>query len=354
MTSTEGIVVQELLTQEDKVAWDTFVYTRPDSLPFHQTVWKDIMQASYGYPCHFLFARQRDLIAGVLPLFQVNSIVKGRSLQSLPGAVCAMTPDVALALIYAADTLANDLRTDYFLLRDSRYNWSDSNLEVVEAHRGVRRSLSYNSEWIWKELPRDVRYDVRNGKKQANLRIVFGQDGLDEFYTFLHHLHQQLGTPLFGKKFLQQIAKFLEGNYQVVRVYLGNILIAGFFNFIFKQQVFGMWGGALSEYRKYKVTHQAFWAMTEHACQSGFTIYDLNRSIFPSGQYNFKASWGDITYPIYQLYRSNRDKIPVEIQASLKRSRNQGVDLSSAVWQRLPFSVTGILGPIIRRHIPFG
>jgi FemAB-related protein (PEP-CTERM system-associated) len=353
MTTSENMVVQELHNQEDRTAWDTFVYNSQDSLPFHQTVWRDILHTSYGYPCHFLFVRQVDRVVGVLPLFQVNSPIKGCSLQSLPGAVCAKGNDVALTLISGAEALAKDLKADYLLLRDSRYDWSDSKLDVIEIHRGVKRSLSQDSELIWRVLPKDIRYHIRHGRKRANIKVVIGTEGVDELYDLLLRIHRQLGTPLFGKKFLRQVTNLLVNGYILVRIYIGDVLVAGYLNLIYKQQVFGLWGGALAEYREFKITYQAIWETIEYGCRTGLTVLDMNRSIFPSGQYDFKSPWGDNTYPIYQIYHSFRGKTPIEIQASLKRL-NKTANPTSEIWQRLPLPITGILGPVVRRYIPFG
>ena len=344
----------EKLSPANRQEWDEFVRSSPDGLPTQLAAWEGIMSASYGYPCHFLLARRVGAVEGVLPLFLVDSFLTGRRLDSMPGAACAACPEAANILIEAADRLASELKINYLLLRDSRQLWPGTNLEVVESHRGIKRSLNLDIEKTWKELPRDIRREIRNGQKQADLQIQIDATGLEDFYRFYNHYNQKVGTPLFGYNFIKQIANCLPNSYQITKLYNQGKMVGGFFNLTMGNSIFGMWGGSFHEYLKLKPNHRAYWSMIQTGSQDGYTQYDIGRSEYPSSQYDFKRKWGDQVFPIFQLYRIYQGNRPSLLE--IRNSQNQSISISifRAIWKRFPEPAVRRLGPHIRRHLPFG
>jgi FemAB-related protein (PEP-CTERM system-associated) len=312
------------------------------------------MSNTYGYNCYFLQASIGSKIEGVLPLFFINSRITGRSLQSLPGAICTSTPEIGLRLIGEADALARELRADYLLLRDSRQPWSDSNIELIEDHRGVRLNLFDESEAAWNNLRKDVRYHIRNGRKKGNINISFNDESVIDFYSVLQKFSQQIGTPVFGENFIENILTHLGKRCQIVTAHYNNEPIAGLFNFILGNRIYGIWSCALSEFRSLKVTHRLYWALIEDACKRGYTQVDMGRSPYPSGHYKFKAQWGDQDYPIYQLFRIYRGKVSSMLHISTYQNKNSNMSLFSTIWKNLPSYLARTLGPSLRWHIPFG
>ncbi len=335
----------------DRSAWDDFVHRSPHGLPTHLSIWKDILSSVYQYPCYFLLVREGLDIKGVLPLFQINSPFTGHSLQSMPGGACAASEEAAKMLIDAADSLAMDLHVNFLLLRDSRFDWASAGLEALEAHRGVVLELSENPEEIWMKLPKDVRYHIRHGKKQGGVKIIIDSSRTNDFHQIFSLIMKNLGTPIFAKDFLQRIVGYMPESYQIALVFYYEKIIGGFFNFVMNRSIYGMWGGVLHGYKNIKATHQAYWAMIEEACQSGLTIFDMGRSPYPSSQYEFKEQWGDWTYPIFQLYKVYRGSSPRTFGVINSNHINSFVQWS---WKHLPLKITQTLGPVIRRHIPFG
>jgi len=344
----------ERLSAGNRQDWDEFVRSSSDGLPTQLSAWEGIMSASYGYPCHFLLARRDGRVEGVLPLFLVDSFLTGRRLDSMPGAACACDSQAANALLLAADQLAHELKIDYLLLRDARHSWPDSNLEVLEAHRGIRRQLIHDIEKTWKSLPKDVRYHIRNGQKQAELEIVTDQTGVQDFYAFLNHYNRRAGTPSFSYRFLEHVTRALPDGYQITRLFHQGKWIGGFFNFRMGGSIYGMWGGSSHEFLKMKPNHQALWAMIQQGSAQGFTVLDMGRSEYPSTQYDFKEQWGDQVYPIYQLFTVYRGKKPRMLEIRNTQQKAGRFSLFRSAWKRLPDQAARRLGPHVRWHLPFG
>jgi len=100
--------------QTEAAEWDAFVRTSAEGTPFHLTAWKGAVEESFGHRSHYLMAKRAGAIEGVLPLFEVSGWRGGRSLISVPygvyGGICAATDEARLALLEAAEMLAQRRR----------------------------------------------------------------------------------------------------------------------------------------------------------------------------------------------------------------------------------------------------
>ncbi len=342
------------LEQVGPTAWDEFVEHSEGSLPNQVSVWETILHKTYGYSCHFLAAQKDGKIQGILPLYRVTSPLTGDSLQSMSGAVCAATPQAAQALLTAADDLAKQLDIDYLLLRDSRQLWDACGLDVLEAHRGVRLHLPADRETAWKNLHRDLRYDIRYGTRKGEIDIIVDRPQVDDFYKVLLQGSHQMGTPLFSKQFVLNVVQGFSRYFSTSLAYWENKPIAGYFNLNYRNISFGLWGISLRSYLYLRPTHRVFWQMIEQQISQGLNLFDMGRSAYPSTQYNFKENWGDETYPIYQLFHIYRGKTPPTLNIHMAIQKNRQVSLFNRVWSKLPLTLAQSLGPIVRRHVPFG
>lgn len=345
------------LTIEDhemNLKWDQFVTQNPDGMPTHMAYWQAILKKIYRYQCFFLYAQQDNEIVGVLPLFFVNSLITGRGLHSMPGALCSGDNRIALSLISEANRIADIIKADYLLLRDSRTKWGGAGLDAIHVHSGVRLSLNSDPKIIWNQLNKDVRRYLRHSQSLPDVRMDKSQGDLRDFYTAFLAFSHKAGTPLFKFDFLNEVAnKNLESR-QVFVSYVNNKPVGGYFNLMVGNTLYGFWGAALHDYRAYHINHQAYWASIEYACEKGLKTLDLGRSSDPSGQLQFKSQWGDTIYPIYQLFQIYRGKAPTALMASNVHDDGRNLSFFRRVWTRLPVPVVRVLGPYIRRHIPFG
>src|SRR5690606_8147754 len=97
------MIVTELV-QNDRPLWDAFVRQSPNGLPQHLAGWQDVLFKTYGYETRYLAAWHTAngsgrSLAGVMPLFIVQSPLLGRTLTTMPGGLCAEDETAAAALI---------------------------------------------------------------------------------------------------------------------------------------------------------------------------------------------------------------------------------------------------------------
>ena len=335
-------------------AWNDFLDRTEGSLPTQLAGWDTILHKHYGSDCYFLVAQQAGVIHGVLPLYRVKSILLGDSLQSMSGALCVDTPAAAQALIDAADELAHTLRVDYLLLRDSRQPWNESGLEVIQAHRGVRLHLPTDRATAWRNLHRGLRKDFSYGKNKGVIQTTIGCTEAEIFYEFYLRFCHERGTPCFSKQFILDITHAFPERFNIAVGINNNKVVTGGFNLIHRKIVFGIWGGALYGYIKMMPNHHIYWAAIENAIELGFEQFDIGRSPYPSSQFEFKERWCDESYPIYQLFRVYRGNLPSMLNINQAVQEKSEMSLVRKVWPKLPLPVARSLGPVIRRHIPFG
>lgn len=382
----------EKLRPETYQEWDAFVQSTPGGMPLHLSAWQGIFSRIYGFQCEYYLARTEEGIQGVLPLYLVRSPITGYRLESPPGALCAKTEAAARTLIDSADALANDLRVNYILLRDSRFEWNGCGLDVVSNHRGIRCLIDKDLSELWSSLSKNLRYKIRKSSRRAAVDIDFSTQSISDFYHVLSTFYRWVGTPIFSYHFLQAIKTAMPDNCQIINAYSREKPVAGYFCFCFQDYVHYFWGGALANYRALNVNYQVYWAMFEFTARSGYRILDLGRSPYPSGCFNFKSMWGQEDYPFFQLYRVFRGQRPPVLDLIGKQNRPYPVvkaipqeplenacpqaphptkdkapvrtfaakrfsywhALFRETWKRLPVFITRMLGPWLRRQIPFG
>ena len=114
----------------------------------------------------------------------------------------------------------------------------------------------------------------------------------------------------------------------------------------FKDTMENPWASALRAYSRLSPNMLLYWTMLEYACDHGFQYFDFGRSSPDEGTYKFKEQWGAKPTLLYWNYISLRGRRISE--ETLKKSQ---FEKAIHYWQKIPVSITNILGPPIRKHI---
>ena len=112
-----------LLEPQHVQRWDEFVMSMcPEATFFHRAGWQTVIERAFGHKTWFLFAESDGIIQGVLPLAEIDSVLFGHSLSSLPfcvyGGIAATTESAREVLDSAAQALASRLKVDYLEYRN--------------------------------------------------------------------------------------------------------------------------------------------------------------------------------------------------------------------------------------------
>lgn len=338
------------LREEDESAWDGYVQHSQAATPYHLVGWKRVIERTYGHPSHYLMAKEGGRIEGVLPLFEVRSRFMGRYLTTLYRALCTENREAAQMLVKRAKEITITAGARYLVLRDSPQKW-DADLVSVEGYCTAVRDLPPGVESVWKSLDRDTRRQVRLAKSNGLRIIVGGGECLDDFYGQFSRFVRDVGTPVFSKKFLQNIIQELPDLPLIFLVWWKGRVIGAHWAFAFKSAIFGAWGASSHKHLSLGPEYLTYWEHLRYGSEHGYKRVDFGRCLEDSGHYLFKKRWASQFLPLYQHYYLNGPTRPFDIMERTKTDPKYR--LFTSLWRRLPVQVAQLIGPQIRRHLPF-
>ena len=342
------IEVQELRRKEEK-EWDNFIEQSSNSTFFHQIGWKNVVERTYKHKPVYLIARKEGEVKGVLPLFLMRSMIFGKKLVSVPfapyGGVCTDDKTIENALIEEAKRITKELGVDYLELRNMTTK-QGSDLLVKSLQVTSVLDLDPNPDIIWKKMKRDKRRGIKKAK-EANLEIIWGPEGLRDFYGIYTKTMWHLGTPVHSINFFENIIHEFPDSIDIITVKYKNKAIASIFLLFFKEVAISGWSGSLREYSRLYPNNFAYWEVLKYCCEKGYKFFDFGRSMPNSGIHKFKKSFGAETkYLYYQYYLNNKNEIPdITVTSPMRR-------LFAGIWKKLPITIANSIGPTFRRCFP--
>lgn len=344
---------------QDDGRWDEFISAQHAGTFFHLWGWRDVITRSFGHEPFYLCAEQAGEIHGVLPLFLVKSMLFGRSLVALPlavyGGVVAKCDEARDLLLGKANELAKEHQVRYLEIRGNPYDaYSDAPGACGAPAEWTRKDLyvtfigaiDSEDDVNLSRIPRKQRRMIRQGQKQG-LRSIFDKSKLPDFYQIYAESVRNLGTPVYGYAYFQEILKTFEHQCKLLLVEHEKRAVAGVLGFFYKDQVMPYYSGALKECFHLAPNDFMYWELMSYGAANGFKIFDFGRSKTGTGSYSFKRHWGFEPRPLpYWHCALNGRHVP---DAS---PLNRKLQWAIRLWRSMPLKVTTALGPHIVRHIP--
>jgi FemAB-related protein (PEP-CTERM system-associated) len=343
-------VAVEILRDHREAEWDRYVRSAPGATFFHQLSWRWLVERTFGHRAHYLTALRDGHIAGVLPLFELKSLLFGHSLVSIPfaigGGLVADDPAVEKALLGAAKDLARDLKVDYLEMR-SETPLDDPELLTKNLYVTFRADLAEGEEALLKRMERKRRQMMNYVAKAPFEHRVAGLEELPLFYRMFCESMRHHGTPVYPKLFLREILDRHPAHSNLFFVYHEGRPVAGVLNLLFRGVVMPFYAGADRTEKPRGVDEYLYLSIMRWGRENGFRTFDFGRSKRETGAYKFKAKWGMDEVPLgYQYYLVKAKGLPNVSPANPKYQR------AIRIWQKLPLPVTRVLGPSIVKRVP--
>lgn len=339
------------LKRGDESRWDNFVRSTAGGTFYHLAGWRKIFEEQLGCQCHYLLCESGGEIQAVLPLAQVKSWLFGNALISLPflvyGGPVSASREAAAAVVARACEVAQELGVDHLELRNLEAGetiadgpgWSRSDVHVT-----FRKEISADSDLNMKSIPRKQRAMIRKGLK-AGLRYEIDDDAA-RLHPVLLECKRNLGTPFFGRRYLDAIKQTFGDNAEILTVLHDQQVVCSVMSFRFGDEILPYYGGGGDLARKYHGNDFMYWCVMERACETGIRQFDFGRSMAGSGAYRFKKHWGFEPEPMgYRNFLIRADS-PPNLNAA-----NPKFQLAIKAWKRLPLGLAGMLGPAIARRL---
>ena len=336
-----------LLEPQHVQRWDEFVMsTCPEATFFHLAGWQTVIERAFGHKTWFLFAESDGIIQGVLPLAEIDSVLFGHSLSSLPfcvyGGIAATTESAREVLDSAAQALATELKVDYLEYRNLKIfhsEWPTKDLYVT-----FRKEMAPEAEENMQAIPRKQRAMVRKGIK-AGLESVVDEDVERFFSAYAASVHR-LGTPVFSKKYFQLLKQIFRRNCELMIITKSGRTVSGVMSFYFRDEVLPYYGGGTAEARDVAANDFMYWELMRRACEQGYRIFDFGRSKRNTGSFDFKRNWGFEPQPLHYEYQLHRAKAVPD-----HNPLNPKYRLFINAWQKLPLPMANLIGPHIVKNL---
>jgi serine/alanine adding enzyme len=339
----------DITTEVSDAEWDRFVLARADASGYHLSGWRHVFEGAFGHETAYIAAREHNEIVGVLPLVVFRSRVFGRFAVSLPfvnyGGVLADDDDVAQALVSRAGAVAEAGRLAHVELRHTVRLMP--HLPARTHKVGMYLTLGDDKARAWDGLDRKVRNQVRKAEKSGLTWRRGGVELLDRFYAVFAQNMRDLGTPVYSRRFFEQVLSTFPATSSICLVDHGDRTVGGAITLSHRDVLEVPWASSLREYRSQCPNNLLYWRIIEHAIDSGCRTLDFGRSTPNEGTYHFKEQWGARPEPLYWEYvLRGRTDLPDLSPANPKYRA------AIAVWTRLPLAITNLIGPHIVRSIP--
>jgi FemAB-related protein (PEP-CTERM system-associated) len=312
--------------------------------------WLTVLARGLRHTPYCLEAVAGDATKGFLALADVRSFLFGRFLVSLPylnyGGPVADDPATERALIDRAVRLSEDLGVRYLELRQE-HPIAHPNLNQSRTDK-VHMRLNLPGEWsqLWKDLDPKVRNQVRKGEKHGLTVTWGGLDSIDDFYAVFSRNMRDLGTPVYSRQLFTAILEQFPDRAEFCTVRDGSLPVAA-------ALLLHGWGvtevpsaSSLRSHNHTCANMLMYWHLLKRAVERGQDVFDFGRSPQDGPTQKFKKQWGASPGPSEWQFYVRRGDLGGMRKESSRYSR------AIRIWQRLPISVTRLIGPAIVRGIP--
>jgi FemAB-related protein (PEP-CTERM system-associated) len=339
----------QIVSDPPRVALRTYLAAHPEASGYHDPVWLDVFHRAFGHRTTYLAAEGPAGIVGVLPLVFFSSLAFGRFAVSLPfvnyGGIVADDDAAARALLDAAVAVTSWSGGRHLELRHTRRVFAD--LPARRHKVAMTLPLAPSSEEQWRRLDKKVRNQVRKAEKSALETEEGGAALLPGFYGVFARNMRDLGTPVYGMRFFEEVLAARPDSTRVFVVRSGGRVVAASLVYWHGDTLEVPWASALREYNPLCANMLLYWRMLRFAADGGFTTFDFGRSTPGEGTFLFKRQWGAEPHDLVWEYWLQPGAALPDVSP-----KNPKFSLAVKGWQHLPVPIATALGPRIVRNIP--
>ncbi len=334
------------ISDDDK--WDDYILALKSSNFFCQIGWRNVVQKTYGLKPIYLVAYDRGVVKGVLPLFLMKSVFFGKRLISVPfgsfGGIYTDDKNAKETLLHEAKKLITEKKLDYLELRYPHQ--PDLDLPQNKHYLTMVLELDEDPDVVWKKFDKKVRNSTRKAIK-FDLSVTIDRKHLENFYHLYALNMWEVGTPVHKYDFFKNLLDEFPDKVRIATVHHDNKIIAGMILLTFKETMLSGWAASDKQYLNMSPNNILYWETIKYSCENGYKYFDFGRSSEGSGTFNFKKKWATVPRQLFYTYYLNKASEIPRIDLS-----NPKYEKSVRRWKKMPFWVTKLLGPMIRRNLP--
>jgi len=344
------VVVQPVTDETGVAAWARYVEDCPQGTLFHHPDWCGAVEAVFGHRARHRIARRGGRVVGVLPLLEVNSLLAGRMLVSVPygtyGGILGDDAEACGALGSEAARLAHERGASVVDLRSAVANAPA--FEPVPGYVGFARELPASVEEVGAFLPKRARAAARHARDRDGAIVRHDGALLPVVWEMYCRSMRRLGSLNYPLGFFESLCARLGPRAWVSVAWKDERPVCGTVSFIFGETITPYILGADERIVCEGAANLLYWSVMERAVAGGVRRFDYGRSRAENrGAVGFKKNQGFEPQPLgYQRY-----VLPGRRAPDLKPS-NPRFALARRAWSRLPLAATRALGVWLSRSVP--
>jgi FemAB-related protein (PEP-CTERM system-associated) len=314
------------------------------------TRWLPVLSKSLGHEVYCIRASVGESCVGLLPLAYVRSWLFGKYLVSLPyinsAGIQSESEEATAGLLDAAVQLADQLNVRYLELRQEQ---EVNHAALTQKNAGkviMRLNLPAKEEDLWNSFKSKLRSQIKSGQKNDFEILWGGLDLLDDFYEIFSWNMRDLGTPVFPRELFAQILTEFASDAELCVLKLNHQAVAAalLIHGVGRTEVPS--ASSLRAFNSTNANMVMYWHLLRRAVHRGQTQFDFGRSTAEGSTFKFKEQWGAVPHSSIWQYYVRHGSI------GEMRPTNAKFGLAIKIWQKLPLSLTRMLGPLIVRGIP--
>ncbi len=329
--------------------WRAFVDSRPEATYAHLPGWQAVLRDSLGHrPCYVFARNEAGKLCGLLPLFQVKSLLSGSHLVSTPFvSECgplADSDEALKALVDRARGLCDELKCRYVEIRAARELPLD--LPASQYFSTYFVTL-YQPPKGWKALDHRTRNSVNKSRKDGVVvKTDASEESLRAFYEVNLRTKTRLGSPAHPLKFFTAMQRELGDCFRLYSAeYQGRVVSAGV-AICYNGVVNATHQASDRAYLEHHPNDAVSWQEMEDGGREGFRYLDFGKTPADNtGLAQYKKKWKAQEKKLHYYYYPSVPK--------LMGSNRQGTryKMVTGVWKRLPLPVVRALGPFAFRQL---
>jgi FemAB-related protein (PEP-CTERM system-associated) len=322
----------------------------PQGTFFHGLTWKRAVERTFGHRSWYLLGEQGGRVVGVFPLFEINSLVGGRFMVSVPyatyGGLLTDGQEIADALFNKAKAIAGQVRAQSIELRSA--SAAISSVDVIHTHATYRKELPTSEEAVLLDLPRKARAAARRATERYDLTVDFDRSLLRTVWGLYARSMRRLGSVNYPYQFFEELAR-ASGDQHVVQVvrHRGRP-VAGLLTFLYRDTVLPYFSGLDERESIYGLNNYLYLESMRWGVRHGYRQYDFGRTrLDNAGCSDFKRFCGFEPEELqYQNYVMPGRRAP-DLSPSSPRWA-----AARRVWRALPLPITKPVGGWLAKSIP--
>ncbi len=330
--------------------WDVRVAQLPGATFFHSAAWARVLVEAYGFKPVYFIGEQAQQLVSVLPMMEVNSWLTGRRGVSLPftDECQPLAPDaLAFRMLFdAARQHGLERSWKYIECRGGKDLLPNSQPSTQFFDHELK--LEPDPKAIFERFSDSTRRAVRKAEK-SDLSLEFSRDlkAVRAFHDLLCLTRKRHGVPPQPFHFFAQIQRHIlaPGKGWVVLARHQNKPIAGAVYFHFGQTALYKFGASDDAVQNLRANNLVMAKAIEWHALNGFTSFGFGRtSLHNEGLRNFKLGWGTTERQVNYVRLAPRT-------GEFLTAPDSDASLSQRVFNRLPISVSRLIGSTLYRHV---